>query len=81
MAPFHLYLLVMIVVQVHCFRTPLPYGTGYLGTNHYNELSDQGIFHLLWKTLNYGPPRVPKAEGNVTARGYLCSTIAYIFFH
>ena len=71
----------MIVVQVHCFRTPLPYGTGHQGTHHGNELSDQGIFHLLWKSLNYGPPKEAKVEGNVTARGYLSSTIACIFFY
>ena len=37
----------MTVVQVECFRVPLPYGTGYQGsTDQDDELSDQGIFHL-----------------------------------
>lgn len=74
MVPYHcihLYLLVMIAVQVNCFRTPLPFGTGYLGTKPDNELSDQGIFQLLWKSLSYEPSKEAKAEGNVTARGYL----------
>ena len=74
MVPYHrihLYLLVIIVVQVHSFRIPLPYGTGYQGTNHEIELRNQGIFHLLWKSVNYKPPKEPKVEGNVTARGYL----------
>jgi len=65
MVPYHcihLYLLVMIAVQVNCFRAPLPFGTGYLGTKPDNELSDQGIFQLLWKSLSYEPSKEAKAE-------------------
>ena len=49
MVRYLLCLLVTTIVQVECFRVPLPYGTGYQGsTNQDDELSDQGIFHLLW---------------------------------
>ena len=76
----HLYLLVMISVQVevNCFRTPLPYGTGYVGTNHNKELSDQGIGNHSAMNLRR---KEAKVEGNMTARGYLSSTIACIFFY
>ena len=64
MGKYLLYLLVMTVVQVDCFRVPLPFGTGYQGsTNQEDELRDQGIFHLLWHSFNYESPKEPKVEG------------------
>ena len=41
-----LYLWIMTFVDVQCFRTPLPYGTGFQGTTENDELNNQGIFHL-----------------------------------
>ena len=47
MVRYLLCLLVTTIVQVECFRVPLPYGTGYQGsTDQDDEFSDQGIFHL-----------------------------------
>ena len=41
-----LYLWIMTFVDVQCFRTPLPYGTGFQGMTENDELNNQGIFHL-----------------------------------
>ena len=47
MVTFVLYLCIMTLVEVQCFRTPLPFGTGFQGTTQDDELSGQGIFHIL----------------------------------
>ena len=55
MAPFLLYLWTMALVPVQCFRTPLPFGSGFQGRTQDDELSahGQGIFHLLGKAFKY----------------------------
>ena len=71
MSPFVLSLLIMVLVEVQCFRTPLPYGTGFQGTIQDDELSGQGIFHLLGKAFKHAfstndpPLKQPKMEGNI----------------
>ena len=64
MAPFLLFIMTLVVVQ--CFRTPLPFGTGFQGATQDDELSGQGIFHLLCKAFKYAIDSLfqPKAEGN-----------------
>lgn len=54
-----------VVTLVQCFHIPLPYGTGFQDTNQDNELSGQGIFHLLWNVLaNFDSPQPElKVEG------------------
>ena len=67
MAPLFLSLWTMALVEVQGFRTPLPYGTGWVrGKPHDNELSSQGIFHLLCTAFKYAIDSLfqPKAEGN-----------------
>ena len=67
MAPLFLSLWTMALVEVQGFRTPLPYGTGWVqGKPHDDELSGQGIFHLLCKAFKYAIDSLfqPKAEGN-----------------
>ena len=67
MVPLFLSLWTMALVEVQGFRTPLPYGTGWVrGKPHDNELSSQGIFHLLCKAFKYAIDSLfqPKAEGN-----------------
>ena len=41
------------LVEVHCFRTPLPYGTGFQGKSQDDQLSGQGIFHLLGNAFKH----------------------------
>ena len=73
MSPFVLSLLIMVLVEVQCFRTPLPYGTGFQGTIQDDELSGQGIFHLLGKAFKHAfstndpPLKQPKMEGNINS--------------
>ena len=41
-------------LQTHAFRTPLPYGTGFQGSNQRGtELTGKGIFHLLRSAFEY----------------------------
>ena len=79
MARHLLCLLVMTVVQVDCFRVPLPYGTGYHNTNQDDELSNQGIFHRLWHSFNCESSKEPKVEGNKHA--LQVSDRDYFFFY
>ena len=43
----------MALVEVQCFRTPLPFGTGFQDGTQDDELSGQGIFHLLGNAFKY----------------------------
>ena len=67
MAPFLIYILTMALVGVQCFRTPLPFGTGFQGRNQDDDLSGQGIFHLLSNAFKYfstnDSPLEPVVEG------------------
>ena len=68
MVTFVLYLWIVALIEVQCFRTPLPFGTGFQGTTQDDELSGQGIFHLLGNAFNYSfstndPQLEPKMEG------------------
>ena len=68
MVTFVLYLWIVALIEVQCFRTPLPFGTGFQGTTQDDELSGQGIFHLLGNAFNYAfstndPQLEPKMEG------------------
>ena len=70
MAPLLLlFLLTMALVEVDCFRTPLPFGTGFpnfyrttMSATQDNELSGQGIFHLMCNAFKYAFPTI--LEGN-----------------
>ena len=67
MAPLLLSLWTMALVEVQGFRTPLPYGTGWVqGATRDDGLSGQGIFHLLCKAFKYAIDSLfqPKTEGN-----------------
>ena len=44
---------IMALVEVQCFRTPLPFGTGFQDGTQDDELSGQGIFHLLGNAFKY----------------------------
>ena len=68
MVTFVLYIWIMALVEVQCFRTPLPFGTGFQGTTQDDELSGQGIFHLIGNAFKYAlstndPQLKPKMEG------------------
>ena len=67
MAPLLLSLWTMALVEVQGFRTPLPYGTGWVQSKpHDDELSSQGIFHLICKAFKYAIDSLlqAKTEGN-----------------
>ena len=69
MASFLLYILTMALVEVQCFRTPLPFGTGFQGATQDDDLSVQGIFHLLGEAFKYAfwtndSLLEPEIEGN-----------------
>ena len=63
MAPLLLYLWTMAMVEVQGFRTPLPYGTGWVQSKPYDdEWSSQGIFHLICKAVKYAIDSLLQAE-------------------
>ena len=81
MAPLLLSFWTMALVEVQGFRTPLPYGTGWVsGKAHDDELSGQGIFHLLCKAFKYAIDSLLqlKTEGN---NSYISKILSKIFSH
>ena len=69
MSFFLLYLWILTLVSVQCYRTPLPFGTGFQGMTETDELSEQGFFHLFGNLFKYALPTnerplEPKMEGN-----------------
>ena len=70
----------MALVGVQCFRTPLPFGTGFQGATQDDELSGQGIFHLLCKAFKYAIDSLLqlKTEGN---NSYISKILSKIFSH
>ena len=67
----------MALVEVQGFRTPLPYGTGWVsGKAHDDELSGQGIFHLLWNAFaNNEPSHQEKEQSKVSIQDDLMDTM------
>ena len=81
MAPLLLSLWTMALVEVQGFRTPLPYGTGWVkGATRDDDLSGQGIFHLLCKAFKYAIDSLLqlKTEGN---NSYISKILSKIFSH
>ena len=71
----------MALVEVQGFRTPLPYGTGWVQSKpHDDELSSQGIFHLLCKAFKYAIDSLLQTttEGN---NSYISKILSKIFSH
>ena len=86
MVTFVLYLCIMTLVEVQCFRTPLPFGTGFQGTTQDDELSGQGIFHILGNTFKYAlstndPSLEPEMEGKNYWYLSKILSVSKIFFH
>ena len=53
MSSFLLYFWIIALVEVQCFRTPLPFGTGFQGASQDDQLSGQEIFHLLGNAFKH----------------------------
>ena len=56
MVTFVLYLWIMALVEVQCFRTPLPFGTGFQGTTQ--EIKESFIYLEKHSSIQGVPPNL-----------------------